>query len=111
MANGQRLKIFLSHASEDTDKAREVALAVRQVGHEIFFDRSSLPIGDGYHRAIREEIYKAYLFIFLISPAALAEGRYTRTELKLAEERWPDPSGRILQSLLQRLIGKRFLRT
>jgi hypothetical protein len=32
----------------------------------------------------------------LISPAALAEGRYTRTELKLAQEKWPDPSGRIL---------------
>jgi hypothetical protein len=96
MANGQRRRIFLSHASEDTDIAQEVALAVLQEGHEIFFDRSSLPVGDGYHRAIREELYKSDLFIFLLSPAALAEGRYTRTELKLAEERWPNPSDRIL---------------
>jgi len=96
MANGQRLRIFLSHASEDTDIAQEVALAVLQEGHEIFFDRNSLPAGVGFHRAIRDELFEADLFIFLISPAALAEGRYTRTELKLAEERWPNPSNRIL---------------
>jgi hypothetical protein len=96
MANGQRLRIFLSHASEDTDIAQKVALALLQEGHEIFFDRNSLSAGVGFNRAIRDELFEADLFIFLISPAALAEGRYTRTELKLAQEKWPDPSGRIL---------------
>jgi hypothetical protein len=96
MANGQRLRIFLSHASEDIDIAQEVALALLQEGHEIFFDRNSLSAGVGFNRAIRDELFEADLFIFLISPAALAEGRYTRTELKLAQEKWPDPSGRIL---------------
>jgi hypothetical protein len=96
MANGQRLRIFLSHASEDTDIAQKVALALLQEGHEIFFDRNSLSAGVGFIRAIRDELFEADLFIFLISPAALAEGRYTRTELKLAQEKWPDPSGRIL---------------
>ena len=96
MANGQRLRIFLSHASEDTDIAQKVALALLQEGHEIFFDRNSLSPGVGFIRAIRDQLFEADLFIFLISPAALAEGRYTRTELKLAQEKWPDPSGRIL---------------
>jgi len=49
-----------------------------------------------FNHAIRDELFEAGLFIFLISPTALAEGRYTRTELKLAQEKWPNPSGRIL---------------
>lgn len=102
MANGQRLRIFLSHASEDTLIAQEVTLALLQEGHEIFFDRNSLPAGVGFHRAIRDELSEADLFLFLVSPAALAEGRYTRTELKLAGERWPDPSGRILPVIISK---------
>lgn len=100
MANGQRLRIFLSYASEDIRIAQEVTLALLQEGYEVFFDRNSLPAGDGFHRAIRDELSEADLFLFLISPAALAEGRYTRTELKLAQERWPDPSGRILPVII-----------
>jgi len=96
MANGQRLRIFLSHASEDTDIARKVALTLLQEGYQIFFDRNSLSAGLGFNRAIRDEIFEADLFIFLISPAAVADGRYTRTELKLAQTKWPDPSGHIL---------------
>jgi hypothetical protein len=96
MANGQRPKIFLSHAHEQTDIAQKVALALQQEGYEVFFDRNSLPPGVGFNRAIREELFEADLFIFLISPAALADGRYTRTELKLAREKWPEGSGRVL---------------
>jgi hypothetical protein len=102
MATGQRLRIFLSHASEDTHKAQEVTLALLQEGHEVFFDRNSLPAGVGFRRAIRDELFQADLFLFLVSPAALAEGRYTRTELKLAGERWPDPSGRILPVIVSK---------
>ena len=102
MANVQRLRIFLSHASEDTHKAQEVTLALLQEGHEVFFDRNSLPAGVGFHRAIRDELFQADFFLFLVSPAALAEGRYTRTELKLAGERWPDPSGRILPVIVSK---------
>jgi TIR domain-containing protein len=96
MANGQRLRIFVSHAAEDTDTAQRVALALLQEGYQIFFDRTSLSAGLGFNRAIRDEICEADLFVFLISPAAVAEGRYTWTELKFAQEKWPNPSGRIL---------------
>src|SRR5690349_8533326 len=96
MANGRRLRIFLSHSSEDTDIAQRVALALLQEGYRVFFDRTSLSAGLGFDRAIRDEIFEADLFVFLISPAAVHEGRYTWTELKFAQEKWPDPSGRIL---------------
>jgi hypothetical protein len=96
MANGRRLRIFLSHSSEDTDIAQRVALALLQEGYQVFFDRTSLSAGLGFNRAIRDEIFEADLFVFLISPAAVADGRYTWTELKFAQEKWPDPSGRIL---------------
>jgi hypothetical protein len=41
------------------------------------------------------------LFVFLISPASLAEGRYTLTELKFARAQWPKPMGRIVPVMIR----------
>ena len=35
----------------------------------------------------------AELFVFLIAPESVAEGHYTRTEVKIAARRWPTPAG------------------
>ena len=37
------MKIFLSYASEQSELAKEIALALRAENHAVFFDRSSLP--------------------------------------------------------------------
>lgn len=93
-------KIFISYASQDRDLARDIQARLRQHGHDVFFDQQGLKPSDGYDKIIAERIARSDAMIFLCSQASLAEGRYTRTELKLAEQVWPNPAGRILPIML-----------
>jgi len=79
---------FISYVSEQSELAREIALALRGEGHDVFLDRSQLPEGDAYNARIRQAIRDCDLLVFLVSPEALSAGRYTLTELKFAEEKW-----------------------
>jgi tetratricopeptide (TPR) repeat protein len=90
------VKIFLSHASEQSELARSIEIALSGEGHAVFFDRSSLPSGDEYHERIRRAIADSDLLIFLISPNAVAKGRYTLNELEFAEQKWRHPRGHVL---------------
>ncbi|MCI0546057.1 MAG: toll/interleukin-1 receptor domain-containing protein [Candidatus Rokubacteria bacterium] len=95
------MRIFLSHASEQADVAKAIEVALRAEGHSVFLDRSSLPAGETYHDQIRAAIAESDLLVFLVSPEAVAAGRYTITEVELAEERWPSPAGGILPVLVR----------
>ena len=95
------MDIFISYASEQRTLAEEIALALRGEGHQVFFDRTQLTDGDGYNAALREAIESADLLVFLVSPEAVKQGRYTLTELGLAQSKWPAPNGRVLPVLVQ----------
>jgi len=95
------MKIFLSYASEDRPRAEEVQLALAGAGHEVFFDRESLPAGGDYHSRIKASVDDAQLFVFLISPDAVDPGGYTLTEMGYARARWPHPKGHVLPVLLR----------
>jgi tetratricopeptide (TPR) repeat protein len=90
------LKIFLSHPSEITALAESIELALSGEGHDVFLDRSDLPAGEVYNERIRSAVSASDLFIFLVTPEALAPGRYTLTELQFARETWPNPAGHVL---------------
>jgi tetratricopeptide (TPR) repeat protein len=90
------VNIFLSYASEQAAIAESIEVALSADGHEVFRDRSDLPPGEAYHARIREAIAAADLFLFLVSPESVSAGRYTLTELELARDKWPNPSGRVL---------------
>jgi hypothetical protein len=90
------MQIFLSYASEDRALTEEVALALTGAGHDVFFDRSSLPAGGDFHSRILVAVGKADLVIFMASAHSLAGGAYTLTELKFAREKWPHPKGRVI---------------
>ena len=93
--------IFISYASEQRVIAEEIALALIGEGHQAFFDRSDLPEGDAYNARIREAIRACDLLVFLVSPEAVSDGRYTLTELRFAEERWRSPAGRVLPVIVR----------
>jgi hypothetical protein len=95
------VKVFLSHASEDSDIARAIEIALRDEGHTVFLDRSALPSGETYNDRIREALAESDLFVFLISPNAVTRGRYTMNEVELAEARWPRPAEHVLPVLVQ----------
>jgi hypothetical protein len=95
------MKIFLSHASEDRSLAREIQLALLGSGHQVFFDAESLPAGGDYHTRIRGEVNGSDLFIFLISPHSLSSGKYTLSELKYAQRKWPHPREHVLPVMIK----------
>lgn len=95
------MRIFLSHASEVTAIAETIELALGGEGHEVFLDRSDLQSGETYNDRIRDAVVQSDLFIFLISPEALAPGRYTLTELEFARNAWRHPSGRVLPVIVK----------
>jgi hypothetical protein len=95
------MKIFLSYASEDRPRAEEIQLALAGAGHEVFFDRQSLPAGGDYHARIKAAVDDADGFIFLISPDSVDAGGYTLTEMGYARARWQHPKGHVLPVLLR----------
>jgi hypothetical protein len=96
------MMIFLSYASEQRDLAEEVKHALTATGHQVFFDRESLPIGEDYHSRIRNAVGDCEAFVFLISPQSVAQGCYTLTELKYAREKWPEPRGKVLPVMAEK---------
>lgn len=108
------MRLFLSYASEQSDLAREVYQALLQEEHEVFFAESELRAAGSYHKKIREEVKSSDGFVFLISPASLAKGCYTLTELGYAKKKWKDPTGHVLPVLVEPVEMEgidRYLRT
>jgi len=80
------MNIFLSYPSEEHDIASRIAHALRDDGDSVFFDRTSLPPGESYDTRIRDAIARAELFLFLVTPRAIAAGSYAFAELGMAEQ-------------------------
>lgn len=95
--------IFLSYSSEQGDTAARIALSLKEEGHTVFHDRSSLAPGQGFDAAIRAGVEKSDLFVFLITQASILPGRYTLTELKFAEQKWGHPAGHVLPVNIERV--------
>lgn len=94
------MKVFLSYASEDSESAEQVMLSIAARGHEVFFDRSSLPAGATFEDRIEHAIATADAFVFLVSPHSVGPGGFALTELGIARKKWPRPGGRVLPVML-----------
>jgi len=90
------MNIFLSYASQDRAVVEPVRFALVAQGHDVFFDRETLPAGEEYDARIRRAIEGADLFIAFLSPDAFDRGSYTITEIEIAAARWKHPQGRVL---------------
>ncbi len=93
--------IFLSYPSDKRDIAGAIAQRLTNSGRQVFFDNDSLPPGGSYDERIPAAIAKADAMVFLVNKHSLADGSYTRTELKFARDRWPNPIGRVLPVMLE----------
>lgn len=89
-------RIFLSYASESHNIADQINLSLISRGHDVFFDRDDLPDGENFEQQIEAGLKRSDFMIFLVSPHSIESGRYTRTELKYARAKWPNPDGRVL---------------
>ncbi len=95
------MKIFLSYASEDRDQAEQIYLALTGAGHEVFFDRASLPAGEDYHLRISQAVEESSVMIFLISPDSVSKSSFARSELKFAQEKWKHPKNAVLPVMIR----------
>jgi TIR domain/VHL beta domain len=91
------MDIFLSYASPD-----KIALSLRSRGHQVFLDRDDLPAGQSYDEQIAQAVKKSQIFVFLISPDSVGEGRYALTELKFARRKWNVPDGHVLPVMVRK---------
>ena len=93
--------IFLSYSSAQGKIAERIELALQQAGHDVFRDRSELAPGEAFNARIRDAVESSDLLLFLISSESVAAGRYTLTELKFAQDKWPNPSGHVLPVMVE----------
>ena len=93
--------IFLSYPSSLEEMAARIELSLKGEGYAVFRDRSALPPGESFDARIRAAVEESDLFVFLITPESVSPGRYTLTELKLVEQRWGHPAGRVLPVLAE----------
>jgi hypothetical protein len=90
------MKIFVSYPRSHAEIAAELVARLRADRHQVFIDESSLPPGESYDKQIRESIHRCELFISLFAGDSLRNGTYSRTEMKFAAEKWPNPSNHVL---------------
>jgi hypothetical protein len=90
------MKVFLSYPRTESDLAADLVARLKSRGHEVFFDAHSLPPSESYDDLIREQVEEAELFVSLMSGDSLRNGTYSRTEVKFAEQKWPNPDGHVL---------------
>ena len=95
------MKIFLSYSSIDRDLADQIRLTLVAQKHSVFLDRHDLAPGLEYDARIAQAIENADLFIFLISPESIAAGRYTLTELSIAQRTWSHPDPHVLPVMIR----------
>jgi len=94
------LKVFLSYASEDVTTAKQVCMALRGAGHEVFFDADHLHPSADYNTRIHDAIEASDAFVFLLSPNAIDAGSYSLTELRFARQKWLSPWGHVLPVMI-----------
>lgn len=95
------MKVFLSYSAEDKATAEPIYFELTNSDCDVFFDRKSLLQGNDFNDQIRNAIAESDLFIFLISPASVAPGSYTLTELHFAEKRWKHPKGGVFPVMIR----------
>jgi hypothetical protein len=89
-------QVFICHTAKHSTVASQIAASLRGRGYKVFLDQETLQEGHAYDLRIEKEVKKSSAFVFLLSPEAVEPGRYTLTELKFAQRKWPHPDKAVL---------------
>ncbi len=101
LVKGVKFHVFISYSSGQREKAENLYHALLNNNYMVFFDRGTLPEGKEYNMAIHDAVNCSDMMLFFISPDAVAQGRYTLTELEYATKRWMNASGKILPVMIE----------
>lgn len=80
-SDGKKYDVFISHASDDKEEiVRSLAIALSNLGLEVWFDELTLKFGDSLRQKIDQGISNSRVGLVVLSPAFLAKG-WTNHEL------------------------------
>jgi len=81
-ATGKRWDVFISHASEDKDEiARPLAKALQESGLEVWFDETTLKVGDGLRESIDHGLSRSRFGVVVLSKHFFSKN-WTKEELE-----------------------------
>jgi hypothetical protein len=75
--------VFISHSSQDTWVAKQIAKEVIECGATPFLDEADIEVGDDFEERIRDFLNRAHELVVLLTPWAL-ERPYVWAELGVA---------------------------
>jgi molecular chaperone DnaK (HSP70) len=78
--------VFINYAHENRDAARQLVQELEQVGLRLWFDQSSLFLGEEWERSIRSAIRNSRFFLALLSSQSVANQGYVKKEMDFAQE-------------------------
>jgi formylglycine-generating enzyme required for sulfatase activity len=78
--------IFLSYASDDVERMRSLVRALERHGWTVWWDRTSIPIGQTFDRVIEEALDAARCVIVVWSDASV-QSHWVRAEAEAGRER------------------------
>lgn len=87
--------VFLSHAHADNPLADRYAVALRERGLDVWYDRTSLRNGTGLSEVIEQELVRRGAFVLLVTPES-NKSHWVRLELDTYRDLVANDSDRIL---------------
>src|SRR5689334_16459710 len=74
MPIARRYDIFLSHSSSDKPQVRELYLALKALGLEVFLDEAQLRVGDSLYKSLNDALEASDYVVFCISRQSVVSG-------------------------------------
>jgi hypothetical protein len=85
VGEGDMAKIFVSYSEGDSKICTQLAEELTEHGHEVWIDRSNIPIGANYFSSIEKGIIDAEVLILLLSKRVVDHPSFIVDEVQLAE--------------------------
>ncbi len=90
------MRLYIAHELEDSSFATDVESALKGAGHKVFRRAGTLEAGKSIADQTRRTLARCDFLIFIASPASVAAGKVSLSDLVMAHEKWRDPKGRIV---------------
>lgn len=83
-ANGKRVKVFISHATEDCETAKKLYDDLKRAGLEPWMGKKDILTGQNWESEILRTIRESSYFLALLSSKSVSKRGYVQKELKTA---------------------------
>jgi len=94
--NIRNIKIFISYASADLEKVRQLYQDLKEAGFQPWLDREDLLPGQDWKYAIRQAIRESSFFLACLSNNSVEKRGFVQTELKIGLDIFKEfPGGKI----------------